>query len=240
MKFQRGGFMMGLIVGLIIGLGVALGVALYITKTPVPFIDKVPQRPAEQDAKEAEKNKNWDPNGLLYGKNPAKPHEVDPAAANNAASSSESSEGPPPPPMSSSEGEVLSTQQAPSAAVAPPSPSSKKSPTPAPVIRRDPMDILEDRPSPAKISESAATKAPASPFTYFVQAGAFTHVEEADQQRAKLAMLGFAAKVTDHGQAGRTMYRVRIGPFNSKDEAGGIKKKLESSGVESVLVPVQH
>ena len=39
----------GLIVGLLIGLALALGVALYITKAPVPFINKVPQRTAEQD-----------------------------------------------------------------------------------------------------------------------------------------------------------------------------------------------
>ncbi|MGS0756579.1 hypothetical protein ACVBEH_19240, partial [Roseateles sp. GG27B] len=33
----------GLIVGLLLGLAVALGVALYITKVPIPFINKVPQ-----------------------------------------------------------------------------------------------------------------------------------------------------------------------------------------------------
>ena len=43
---QRGGFMLGLVVGLLVGLVLALGVALYITKAPVPFIDKVPQRTA--------------------------------------------------------------------------------------------------------------------------------------------------------------------------------------------------
>src|SRR5215831_3277312 len=78
MKFQRGGFAMGLIVGLIIGLAVALGVALYVTKVPVPFVNKVPQRTAEQDAAEAEKNRNWDPNSPLYGKNPARPNMVPP------------------------------------------------------------------------------------------------------------------------------------------------------------------
>ena len=49
MKMQRGGFVLGMVVGLLIGLALALGVALYVTKVPVPFIDKVPQRTAEQD-----------------------------------------------------------------------------------------------------------------------------------------------------------------------------------------------
>ena len=56
MNSQRGGFFLGMIVGLLIGLALALGVALYITKVPLPFIDKVPQRTAEQDAEEAEHN----------------------------------------------------------------------------------------------------------------------------------------------------------------------------------------
>src|SRR3989344_527758 len=86
MKSQRGGFFLGVIVGMLIGLAIALGVALYITKVPLPFIDKVPQRTAEQDAAEAEKNKNWDPNGPLYGKNPAKPRPVQVEPAASAAS----------------------------------------------------------------------------------------------------------------------------------------------------------
>ena len=67
-KHQRGGFAMGLIVGLLIGLALALGVALYIAKVPSPFHDKVPHRSPEQDAAEAEKLKNWDPNAGLGGK----------------------------------------------------------------------------------------------------------------------------------------------------------------------------
>jgi cell division protein FtsN len=72
MKMQRGGFVLGMVVGLLIGLALALGVALYVTKVPVPFIDKVPQRTAEQDAAEAQKNRGWDPNAPLAGK-PAAP-----------------------------------------------------------------------------------------------------------------------------------------------------------------------
>ena len=68
---QRGGFLIGLVVGLLIGLALALGVALYVTKAPMPFVNKVPQRTAEQDAAEAERNRNWDPNSALAGRNPA-------------------------------------------------------------------------------------------------------------------------------------------------------------------------
>lgn len=68
---QRGGTLVGFIAGLLVGLAIALVVAIYITKVPVPFVNKIQTRSAEQDAAEAEKNKNWDPNAPLYGKNPA-------------------------------------------------------------------------------------------------------------------------------------------------------------------------
>ena len=54
---QRGGFAIGVVVGLLSGLVLALGVALYIAKVPVPFVNKVPGRTAEQDNAEAERNR---------------------------------------------------------------------------------------------------------------------------------------------------------------------------------------
>ena len=57
MSTQRGGFVMGMVAGLLIGLALALGVALYITKAPIPFINKVPQRTVAQDTAETERNK---------------------------------------------------------------------------------------------------------------------------------------------------------------------------------------
>ncbi len=73
MKQQHGGTLLGLIIGLVIGLGLALAVAVYVTKVPIPFANKGQSRTSEQDAAEARKNKDWDPNAPLYGKNPAKP-----------------------------------------------------------------------------------------------------------------------------------------------------------------------
>jgi cell division protein FtsN len=53
-------------------------------------------------------------------------------------------------------------------------------------------------------------------------------------------MLGMSAKVTEREQAGRTVYRVRVGPFDKKDDADSAKEKLEASGMESSLVRVQR
>ena len=67
-KQQRGGTLLGLVIGVVIGLGAALAVAVYVTKVPVPFVNKSPPRKADQDAAEALKNKDWDPNVQLQNK----------------------------------------------------------------------------------------------------------------------------------------------------------------------------
>lgn len=196
MKGQRGGFALGLIVGLLAGLAIALAVALYITKAPVPFIDKVPQRTAEQDSAEVERNKRWDPNAPLAGKQPPLPA---PAAS------------------------------APTAAPSAP-PTAARAPASAPAAQagstRDPAAILAGQ----------STDRAAEAFVYFVQTGAFTRTEDAEQERARLAMLGFTAKVSEREQAGKTMYRVRTGPYGTRDDAEAVQGRLQAANIDARLV----
>jgi len=49
MIFQRGGTLLGFILGLVVGLGIALGVALYVTKVPLPFMNKGQTRSPDQN-----------------------------------------------------------------------------------------------------------------------------------------------------------------------------------------------
>jgi len=218
-KLQRGGFAMGLIFGLLIGLALALGVALYVTKAPNPFVNKVPQRSAVQDAAEAERNRNWDPNAPLAGKNPARPA----SGAMTAA---------PPGP----------------AALPPPAAASGLPPIALPTRPRASAPAGDtgigagERPPPAVAGRASApmsTAAGPDPFTYFVQAGAYARTEDAEQQRAKLAMLGIESRLTERDQAGRTVYRVRVGPFERKEQADAAKEKLNDAGIDSALVRVQ-
>jgi cell division protein FtsN len=213
---QRGGFALGLVVGLLVGLVLALGVALYITKAPVPFIDKVPQRTAEQDSAEAARNKNWDPNAALGG-----------LAAQRAASAAQAAQagsGPAPPTAPAAAG-LPATAVAPAASVPPARPA------------RDPAAILAGQaPAPAPAS---ATAAAADAFVYFVQAGAYTRSDDAEQQKARLAMGGWTAKVTEREQAGRTVWRVRIGPYATRAEADAQQQKLVDQGIEAQIVRVE-
>ena len=79
---QRGGTLLGFVLGLVIGLIIALGVAMYVTKVPMPFSNKNQSRSADQDAVEAEKNKDWNPNGAIQSK-PVTPEVPADATATN-------------------------------------------------------------------------------------------------------------------------------------------------------------
>ncbi len=73
-----------------------------------------------------------------------------------------------------------------------------------------------------------------------MQAGAYSRSEEAEQQRARLGLSGLAARVTEREQAGRTVYRVRLGPYERKEDADSARQRLEGEGIEAALVRVQR
>ena len=224
MNLQRGGFAMGLVAGLLVGLALALGVALYITKAPMPFVNKVPQRTAEQDSAETERNRHWDPNAALSGKAGARAANAAIAAsaaivANAAASAA-----------------VAAAPGGPAAAGAAPVVAAPATVKPPP---KDPAAILSGEAPAAALPQSRSTTTAAEPFVYFVQAGAFMRSEDAEQQRARLAMIGHGAKVTEREQAGRTVHRVRLGPYPTRTEADALQMKLQEQGIEAQIVRVE-
>ena len=211
---QRGGTIVGFILGVLVGLGAALAVAVYVTKVPVPFLNKIAPRPPGQDAAETERNKNWDPNAPLYGKNPARPPA--PAAGDATAAS----------------GGPVTAPVAP--VVAPGTPAAPATAGKPAAQSADPLGDL----ARAKSGSAAAAAPGADPFDYYVQAGAFRAQQDADAQRARLAMLGWEARVNQREQNGRPVFRVRVGPFAKRDDAQSLKEKLSSAGVDSDLVRV--
>lgn len=219
-KKQLGGTILGFILGVIVGLGAALAVAVYVTKVPVPFLNKGAARGADQDAAEAQKNKDWDPNSPLRGKSAAKP----PAPAASAAGAEPATTAAQPVATAEPKGAAAS---APKAAASKPEKVETGKPTSA-----DPLGDL----AKAKAAESGS----ADPYDYFVQAGAFRTQADADAQRAKLAMMGWEARVSEREQNGRPVFRVRVGPFAKRDDAAALKDKLDGTGVESALVRVQR
>lgn len=74
---------------------------------------------------------------------------------------------------------------------------------------------------------------------YLLQAGAFGNSDEAEAIKARLAMSGLAARVEPTQVNGGTVYRVRVGPYQSAGDLSEAKGKLEASGLQAMAVKVQ-
>ena len=234
-KQQQGGTILGFILGLVVGLGAALGVAVYVSKVPVPFVDKAGLRGAGQDELEAAKNKNWDPNSPLYGKNPAPTN----APAASGVVGADSPEPDTAPALvgdkdAKATKEVKDSKDAKATKDAKDAKDAKEAKEAA--RAGDPLGDL----AKAKTNANASASDNTDPFTYFVQAGAFRTQADAEAQRAKLAIQGWEARVSEREQSGRTVFRVRIGPFDKRTDADQIRNKLDALKVESNLVRVQR
>jgi len=72
---------------------------------------------------------------------------------------------------------------------------------------------------------------------YFIQAGSFQNPADADNQKARIAILGFESSVDptplpDKG----TWYRVRMGPYASLEDLNRVRRVLSQNGIDASLV----
>lgn len=74
--------------------------------------------------------------------------------------------------------------------------------------------------------------------TYLLQVGAFKAAEDAEQMRARMAILGFEARVSETDRDGTTFYRVRLGPYPSIEELNKAKGRVSENGIESSVIRV--
>lgn len=204
--------LLGMIIGLLLGVVISLAVALWLNRLSNPFVDK--GRTVEPVAKMA----------------PAQPPPPTDAArrAEQAAKGREEKKDEKP----RSErprfefynilpGEKEVPEKEAKAA------SAGKAPAAAP-----PGPVASARPG-----SSPASPKPHSGEVYWLQAGAFSDEKEADNLRARIALTGLEAAVRpvtipDKG----TLYRVRLGPYQSLDDANRIKGTLSQNGVGAAII----
>lgn len=76
-------------------------------------------------------------------------------------------------------------------------------------------------------------------WTYYLQAGAFREQADAESTRAKLALDGFEASISERpSDSGGTLYRVRLGPFNQLEAMNHVRSKLSDNGVDVAVVRI--
>ena len=181
-KKAGGGTLLGIFIGLILGLCIAVGVAWYVSKAPIPFLNKT--KPADKPAV------------AEPGKALAKPDEKTTQAVEKP--------------------------------------------------RFDFYKILPGAEEPVteqqikQAAQQQAGKPDAPKENYMLQAGAFQNPADADNLKARLALLGVEAIVEPTNLAEKgTWYRVRVGPYTRVDEINRVRQSLAQNGIEASLVKIK-
>lgn len=219
---QQGNTLVGIIIGLVIGLGIAVVVALVITKGSSPFTDK-----SGRAGKSAEPTAGQiaDPNKPMYGNKEAakeaardfskEPREI--GAPTQLAAPAPAPAQPPKAPPPDALQELIGTlkdKPAPKAPAAAPAPQAKA-----------------ETKGEAKAADAAGDK-----WIYYLQAGAFHDMADAESTRGKLALLGFEAAISDRSTDAGVLHRVRIGPFNQLEAMNRARTKLSENGIDVAVV----
>jgi cell division protein FtsN len=97
-----------------------------------------------------------------------------------------------------------------------------------------PADKTQPKP-PATDNKTAAAFEP-----QILQAGSFSNAGDAENLRAKLALLGVEANIQSAAIPDKGVwYRVRVGPYKNADEMNHARSFLKQNGVESTPMRVQ-
>jgi len=71
---------------------------------------------------------------------------------------------------------------------------------------------------------------------YFLQVGAFNKRADADAQKANLAIQGIQSQLSELTSDGNTLWRVRVGPFNTVEDSNAVRDKLNGMSIKSTLI----
>ena len=70
----------------------------------------------------------------------------------------------------------------------------------------------------------------------YLQLGAFQSEQQADNLKAKLALIGIEAQIQSKDNGTMILHRVRIGPFLSQEALDRVRTQLKASNIESTIV----
>ncbi|HET8610554.1 MAG TPA: SPOR domain-containing protein [Burkholderiales bacterium] len=222
-----GSLMAGILIGLLLGLIIALSVAWYINKMPSPFVSRnapsttpatplgtVETPPAVPAAGTVAGNTDNGNSGNANGKSRFDFYQI--LSGNQETT-------PPPPPTQQQQQSTQQPAQQPQSAQRHPVQQQPVQP-----VQRQPVQTVAQTP-PAHSGHGQ----------FYLQAGAFRGGPEADNLKARLALLGIeadvqTATVPDQG----VMHRVRIGPYSSADDANHARAQLSQNGIPTTVVKV--
>lgn len=110
---------------------------------------------------------------------------------------------------------------------------------PAAIDAKTPPAIDAPVPTPPKPDTATAAVEPRGDARYILQAGAFAASGDAEALKAKIAFLGLGARVESAQIQGKTVYRVRMGPYGTATELADAKRKLAGGGLPAMAIKVK-
>ena len=131
---------------------------------------------------------------------------------------------------------VVSEEEKPATQIDLNKPLQGKSPA-VPSSSADPIADIATGKAAADAAASAKADAKTDVF-FFVQTGAFASQSEADAQKAGLAMQGMQSQISEGLIDGKSVWRVRIGPFANVDDSGIVRSKLTGMGIKPAVIKV--
>jgi cell division protein FtsN len=255
-----GGTLLGLFIGLVIGVIGVAGVVWYINKAPLPFTTTgqqpklpppvtgkppaaatpTPEVPPVASAPVALPGKPGDPvtdkprfdfYKILPGKAEAipdpKPEEAKPAETRPVIARSTETK-----PIEMKPVEAKPVEAKPVEAKPVEAKPVEAKPTEAKTTSK-----AESKAADAKPADSARSKTEnALKEPLYLQAGSFQSAHEADNQKARLALIGTEAQIQQVMLQDKVWYRVRIGPYHKIDDVNHLRADLARQGIDANVV----
>ena len=107
--------------------------------------------------------------------------------------------------------------------------------------RFDFYKILPGNETPMTEQDLHQRPTPAAGEQYFLQAGAFPNSADADNLKARLALLGFEASIQTVELPDKGLWhRVRLGPYTNMDELNKVRTALVQNEIKAQLVKVKN
>lgn len=93
-----------------------------------------------------------------------------------------------------------------------------------------------DQPATVPAEAAPAVRHEAS---YYLQAGAFLNAADAEEMKARLALLGHEASIAQVADTEAiSLHKVRVGPFKGMDELNKTRSRLTQNGIETLLIKI--
>ena len=106
-----------------------------------------------------------------------------------------------------------------------------------PIVEQELEQAIQQQAAPTP--ENRTSNIPSE--QYFLQAGAFRSTDEAENLKARLALLGVVATIQSaHLPEKGLWHRVRIGPFTNMDNVNQVRTSLQQNSIEVSFIKVRE